>query len=66
MGKGNGGAVVGGSYGVLAVDTACFVCEKGGMSCEAVDNKRQGGATIVAEEEHGRGIKEKNWYGSWE
>lgn len=39
VGQGNGGAVVGGGYGVLAVDTAGSVCEKGGVSCEAVDDE---------------------------
>lgn len=49
--------MVGCGYGVLAVDTAGFVCDKGGASCEAVDDGGQGGAIAVAEEELGRSIK---------
>jgi hypothetical protein len=52
-------------YGVLAVNIAGFVREKGGVSCEAVGGEGQGGATVVAEEEPGRRIKGGNWDRSW-
>lgn len=49
--------MVGGDYGVLAVDIAGFVCEEGGVSWEAVDDEGEGGAAVVAEEELGRSIE---------
>lgn len=58
--------MVGGSHGVLAINTASSVCKKGSVCCEAVDNKRQGGAAAVAEEEHGRSVKMENEDGNWE